>query len=157
MITTKNFGLLYPFFFATYMVLFDTCNYCLVFICISQAHNEPKYVKAVIHIGPNSERYTYEHKHITFFLRHKNITNVPNECNNNIKLFTKLVCRSLSYIAMIKNIDFLVQLNCKIHVHIFAVYSCPRLHFIDSTNINKAKHFFHNFFQRAPILILKRI
>ena len=72
-------------------------------------------------------------------------------------LWGKLVCRSLSRIAMITNIDFPVQTNFTIHAHIFAVYSCPRLHFIDPTNINRAKYFFHIFFQRAPILILKRI
>ena len=69
---------------------------------------------------------------------------------------SKLVCRSLSRIAMITNIDFPVQTNFTIHAHIFAVYSCQRLHFIDPININRAKHFFFTFFpQRAPILILR--
>ena len=45
---TKNSGLLYPFFFATYMVLFDTFICIMLFICISEAHNGTKYVKTVI-------------------------------------------------------------------------------------------------------------
>ena len=61
------------------MVLFDTCISIVlcIFTFISQAHNGPIYVN---NIGPNSERFTYKHTHIT---------KVPNECNDNIKLFTK--------------------------------------------------------------------
>ena len=31
MITKKNSQLLYPYF-ATYMVLYDTCNYCIMYV-----------------------------------------------------------------------------------------------------------------------------
>ena len=50
---------------------------------------------------------------------------------------------------MITNIEFPVQTNFTIHTHIFAVYSCPRLHFIDPTNMNRAKHIFHDFFSQG--------
>ena len=54
---TKNSGLLYPFFFATYMVLYDTCIYCtMYFFCSTEANNGTKYVKTVIN---NSERFTF--------------------------------------------------------------------------------------------------
>ena len=67
-----------------------------------------------------------------------------------VRMLSKLVCRSLSRISMITNIDCPVQTNFTIHVHIFAVYSCPQLHFIDPININRAKHFFHIFFRGLP-------
>ena len=72
-------------------------------------------------------------------------------------MFSKLVCRSLPRIAMITNIDFPVQTNFTIHAHIFAVYSCPRLQFIDPTDINRAKRFFHNFFSQGSHLNIKGI
>ena len=50
-------------------------------------------------------------------------------------MLSKLVCRSHSRTAVITNIDFRVQTNFPIQAHIFAAYSCPRLHFIDPTNI----------------------
>ena len=70
-------------------------------------------------------------------------------------MFSKLVCRSLSQTAMITNIDVHVQTNFTIHAHIFAVYSCPRLHFIDPTNINRAKHFLVNFCSEGSHLYIK--
>ena len=54
---------------------------------------------------------------------------------------------------MIKKHWFLVQPNFTIHDHIFAMYSCPRLHFIDPTNINRANHFFLISFRGLPSYI----
>ena len=45
---TKDNALLCPFFFSTYMVLFDTFLFLCMFICISVAHSETKYVKTLI-------------------------------------------------------------------------------------------------------------
>ena len=72
-------------------------------------------------------------------------------------MFSKLVCRSLSRIAMITNINFPVQTKFTIHAHIFAVYSCPRLHFIDPININRATHFFHIFLEGSHLNIKEDI
>ena len=55
----KCSGLLYPFFFATYMVLYNSLHVIIVlgiFISISEAHNGIKYVKTVIN---NFERFTF--------------------------------------------------------------------------------------------------
>ena len=50
---TKNSGLLYPFFCATYMVLLiHVIIVSCMFTCIIEAHNVAKYVKTVIN---NSE------------------------------------------------------------------------------------------------------
>ena len=71
---TKNSGLLYPLFFATYMVLFDTFLYYVCLSVLVRRTTGPNMSK-LWSIGPKSER--------------KNITNVSNQGNENIKLFTK--------------------------------------------------------------------
>ena len=62
----KTAKFLYPFFFATYMVLFDTFLY---YVCLSVLVRRTT--------GPNMSKL------------YKKITNVSNQCNDNIKLFTK--------------------------------------------------------------------
>ena len=55
---TKNSGLLYPFFFGTYMVSFDTFLYyvCLsVLVRLTTGPNMSKFWS----IGPKSERFTF--------------------------------------------------------------------------------------------------
>ena len=76
----KNSGLLYPFFFATYMVLFDTFLYYVCLPLLVRRTTGPNMSK-LWSIGPKSERFT--------FLSINILQNVSNQCNDNIKLFTK--------------------------------------------------------------------
>ena len=46
-----------------------------------------------------------------------------------------------------------MQTNFTIHAHIFAVYSCPRLHFIDPTNITEQNIFFSIFLEGSHLNI----
>ena len=55
---TKNSGLLYPFFFATYMILFDTFLYYVCLSVLVRRTTGPNMLK-LWSIGPKSERFTF--------------------------------------------------------------------------------------------------
>ena len=56
---TENSGLLYPFFFATYMVLFDTFLYYVCLSVLVRRTTGPNMSKLNRAIGPKSERFMF--------------------------------------------------------------------------------------------------
>ena len=56
---TKNSGLLYPFFFATHMVLFDTFLYYVYYLSVLVRRTTGLNMSKLWSLGPKSERFTF--------------------------------------------------------------------------------------------------